>query len=235
MTDRDEFYIGYEPEWPSRTRTIVVRAVCAAAAVAVLVAAGFVWQQRPLARSRFEFGHTRTFDGYLARHPAPALWIPGRGPHWLVAPGKFGAAAMPGMLDDGWVTVSGSLIEREHWRMIEVPPGGIRRTHSDADAPLPADARGARVTLTGEIVDSKCYLGVMNPGERTVHRDCAVRCLSGGIPAMFAYRDSAGTHLALLLGGDESLRRDYVGRPVTLSGNLSGSEEALVLTVEPND
>jgi hypothetical protein len=29
------------------------------------------------------------------------------------------------------------------------------------------------MTLTGEIVDSKCYLGVMNPGQGKVHRDCA--------------------------------------------------------------
>ena len=33
------------------------------------------------------------------------------------------------------------------------------------------------VELTGEIADSKCWLGVMNPGEGTVHRDCARRCL----------------------------------------------------------
>ena len=40
-------------------------------------------------------------------------------------------------------------------------------------------------TLIGEIVDSKRYLGVMNPGNGKVHRDCAVRCLSGGIPPIF--------------------------------------------------
>jgi len=36
--------------------------------------------------------------------------------------------------------------------------------------------------LVGEIVDSKCYFGNMNPGNGKVHRDCAVRCMSGGIP-----------------------------------------------------
>ena len=48
-----------------------------------------------------------------------------------------------------------------------------------------------RVMLRGEIVDSKCYLGVMNPGEGTVHRDCAARCLSGGLPPMLVVRSPA--------------------------------------------
>jgi hypothetical protein len=85
--------------------------------------------------------------------------------------------------------------------------------------------------VTGEIVDSKCFLGVMNPGERTVHRDCAIRCLSGGVPPMLAYRDAAGTHLALLLGADADLLRRGVGRAVTLSGRLSGPEDAEVFVI----
>jgi hypothetical protein len=45
-------------------------------------------------------------------------------------------------------------------------------------------------TLIGEIVDSKCYLGVMNPGALIPHRACAIRCISGGIPPVLLVRQS---------------------------------------------
>jgi len=31
----------------------------------------------------------------------------------------------------------------------------------------------------GQIVDPKCYLGVMKPGEGKPHSDCAIRCIDG--------------------------------------------------------
>lgn len=44
--------------------------------------------------------------------------------------------------------------------------------------------------ITGELVDSKCNLGVMNPGSGKVHRDCAARCVSGGVPLALVPADS---------------------------------------------
>jgi hypothetical protein len=76
--------------------------------------------------------------------------------------------------------------------------------------------------MTGEIVDSKCYLGVMNPGRGKVHRDCAARCLSGGVPPIFITTD--GTQL-LLVGSDGSALgrdelREFVAEPITIQGEL---------------
>jgi len=39
--------------------------------------------------------------------------------------------------------------------------------------------------LRGEIIDPKCFFGVMKPGSGKTHKSCAARCLSGGIPAVF--------------------------------------------------
>lgn len=234
MSLPDEFYIGYEGGIPDGMRRAVRLAAIIAIGAGLAAACVFVSQQRQLADSRFEFGHVRAFTGYLALEPTPVLMVPdgsGTTPHWLVAPGKFGAAAALGDSTNGWITLQGTLIARESWRMIEVQPGSARPSPSGTPAPAGWPPRRRPVVLRGEIVDSKCFLGVMNPGERTVHRDCAMRCLSGGIPAMFAYHDGSGPHLALLLGAAAASLRDGVGRAITLQGTLSGTEESLVFDI----
>jgi hypothetical protein len=236
MSGEDEFYIGYEGGMPPQIRRGVAAAVVVTLAVASFVALVFVSQQRTLADARFEFGHVRTFEGYLLLTPSPALLVRDKAttqPHWLVSPGKFGPSLALGSATPGWVTLSGTLIERDPWRMIELVPGSLRAVDSSAPPPLIAELPSLRRVLTGEVVDSKCFLGVMNPGERTVHRDCATRCLSGGVPAMLAFHDETGSHLALLLGADADILRRGVGNPITLSGTLSGPEEALVFTIRP--
>jgi hypothetical protein len=236
MNGEDEFYIGYEGGMPPRIRRHVAAAVVFTLAVVSLVALVFVSQQRTLADARFEFGDVRDFAGYLLLTPSPALLIRDQGttqPHWLVSPGKFGPSLALGSAEPGWVTLSGTLIERDPWRMIEIVPGSLREMDSREPPPIIAGLPSRDRRLTGEIVDSKCFLGVMNPGERTVHRDCATRCLSGGVPAMLAFHDETGSHLALLLGADADVLRRGVGNPITLSGMLSGPEEALVFAIRP--
>jgi hypothetical protein len=89
------------------------------------------------------------------------------------------------------------------------------------------------VELAGEIVDSKCYFGVMNPGNGKVHRACAVRCISGGIPPAFAAKDASGAIRTLLLSGVDSREiLDLVAEPVTVRGRLQRSEGDLILTID---
>jgi hypothetical protein len=81
------------------------------------------------------------------------------------------------------------------------------------------------VELRGEIVDSKCYLGVMNPGDGKVHRDCAARCISGGIPPALVARDRDGrVRLVPITGpGGVSINArvlPYVAEPVFVRGSL---------------
>lgn len=95
-----------------------------------------------------------------------------------------------------------------------------------------------RVTLRGEIVDTKCYLGVMNPGERKVHRDCAVRCISGGLPPAFLARDPAGDAPVRLLVGDHgrALSKEvlpFIAEPLEISGVLVRTGSTLTLKADP--
>lgn len=229
MTPADEFYIGYEPSMPPALARRVRAAVVIAATVMVAVAGLIVCTQRPLARVAFDYGHHQRWTGLLVRSPAPAVLVPtahGVGWFWLVGRGKHGADEAIESVPDGWVQIVGTLISRDPWRMIEVsaasPAAAPGETPQGSLAP---DTPGHEVTLHGEIVDSKCFLGVMNPGERVVHRDCAIRCLSGGVPPMLAYRDEEGRDsLAVLVDAHGRLLHDAlhhaVGRPVRANGRL---------------
>jgi len=86
-------------------------------------------------------------------------------------------------LDRAAVTVPATTLERDGVCMIEVE--SFERA-ADADSALGSEVRSQPSTIvrvTGEHVDSKCYLGAMKPGQSPVHRACAALCLAGGIPA----------------------------------------------------
>jgi hypothetical protein len=92
--------------------------------------------------------------------------------------------------------------------------------------------------LAGEIVDSKCFFGVMNPGELKPHRACAVRCISGGIPPVLCVRDAAGRACYFWLVGPEGepigrALLDFVAEPVLVEGEVRRRGEELVLYTDP--
>lgn len=234
MAEPDDFYVGYLERAPAGVARFVRRAVALLALLVVAVAIVLVLAQQPFSAARFEFGSVRAFEGTLRAAPHPQLEVsrPGRAAagvaarsrYLLVSPGKHGAAAAVAAFDGRHVALSGTLIYRDGETMIEVEDGSIRAL---AGAPLaPAVSRSlGSFTLEGEIVDSKCYLGVMKPGSGKSHRECAVRCLSGGVPPLFVVRDGAGPRAQLLLvgrGGEPIGRRvlDHVAEPVSISGEV---------------
>ena len=92
-------------------------------------------------------------------------------------------------------------------------------------------------TFLGEIVDSKCFLGVMKPGHLKPHRSCAVRCISGGVPPVLLVRDADGNATYLLLVGSngEALNHqvlDLIAEPVEVTGRLWRYDNWLVLRAD---
>ncbi|MDE0594963.1 MAG: hypothetical protein OSB65_06930 [Roseibacillus sp.] len=61
-----------------------------------------------------------------------------------------------------------------------------------AQHPFGDDGILGETTLKGEIMNAKCYLGGMNPGNLKAHRACAIHCIQGGIPLVLLLRDRAG-------------------------------------------
>jgi hypothetical protein len=125
--------------------------------------------------------------------------------------------------------------------MLELQPGSTKTTAPGQSLPTarPVPVSLGRQTFRGEIVDSKCWMGVMNPGVLTPHRACAVRCISGGIPPMLLVRRENAPPLNLLLT-DEAGKPvndrvlDLVAEPVEITGEVVRDGELLTLRADPS-
>lgn len=237
------FYIGYLPKAPDDLRQFVRRVLILLFVVGAVVAVVLVIGQKQFATSIFEWQKERPFEGIIREHPYPVLLVerPGKtsageelSRYVLVGVGKHGAANDVRGFDGKRVRMNGKLIYRQGITLVEVMPNSI--TPLTAASSAPAETGGGEVvSLQGEIVDSKCYSGVMNPGEGKVHRDCAVRCISGGIPPALLTRSPDGSRKLYFLTAEDGGRveptsiLDVVGEPVTITGKLvqSGRTELL--------
>ena len=231
----DEFYVGYLPQAPSGTARFVRNVVVMLLVVAVGVAVLLVSRQQRFSDGLFEFGIDRSFEGMLIEQPYPML-VTAEQSYLLTEFGKFGSAERVAGRNGEMVSIEGSLIERDGRAMIEVhamePLDG-----SLAIEPSSAISQG-RVTLEGEIVDSKCFLGVMKPGHTKPHRGCAVRCISGGIPPMLLVVEPQWAVRKILIAAEDgsSINRHvlpYVAEPVALEGELLRRGDLEILLVDP--
>ncbi len=238
-----EFYVGYLPKAPSGIARKMKAVIVVLFAAATTCAIGFAALQRTYARSFFESGKERTFDGVIEAGPYPTLLSspdaangsPLR--YLLVANGKHGADSQVAAYLGKSVRLRGRLIYRDDQKMIALSGGSLAVLGSDQQNQLAPKNLG-EFDLVGEIVDSKCYLGNMNPGNGKVHRDCAVRCLSGGIPPVFATNDFNGSPAVLLLTGPNQKRLpreaflDRVAQPMRIHGRVMQIGNTLVLETE---
>jgi hypothetical protein len=216
-----DFYVGYLPKASAalakRVKFITAGIAGCAIATAIVLALG----QARLSFAAFEFGRERAFSGIIEERPVPSLLVkrPGHNSGYsrylLVAAGKHGADELVKGMNGRNASLRGQMIYRESGQMIEVAAGSVQAGNSTA-IDLPEQDLGV-VTVTGELVDTKCYLGVMNPGFGKVHRDCASRCLSGGIPA--ALLSNGELYYLPAAEVSKALRR-HAGELTTLQGKL---------------
>lgn len=244
-----DFYVGYLPKAPAalarRTKTTVVFLFVLALGGAGLFA---VSQRTVSTPASFEFGQQRVFEGTLVASPYPALLVarpnasteqPQYSFYSLVAPGKHGANSAVSNFVGSAVRLRGTLIYRDDQTMIELVPDSISAVNGSQAVVANFDELG-NFTLTGEIVDSKCNFGVMNPGRGKVHKDCAVRCLSGGIPPAFITNDFQGRPATLLLTseGGRPLPKEaflsHVAQPLRLRGAVRKSGDELFFDIQPS-
>jgi hypothetical protein len=256
----DDFYIGWEDKAPEGYARVTRRVVAALLGLVLLAGAGLAGAQRLIGVAFFEWGNVKEFHGFLRADPYPHLVLPAGSSkkdstRLLVAPFKFGLKRETICGFDGQhVTLRATRIHRDGQLMLEVEPASIRSVtpvvsaREETGGKLPPSTAGetpaatvvslGRHTFRGEIVDSKCWMGVMNPGVLTPHRACAVRCISGGIPPMLLVRREGAPLLNLLLVSPQDKPvndavLDLVAEPVEVTGELVRQGELLTLRADP--
>jgi hypothetical protein len=156
----------------------------------------------------------------------------------LVSDEKRGAEAALGATPDGSVKLSGFPISRSGIGMLQLAASDVAVISETPAIEEPAREVHRTATLEGEIVDSKCWLGVMRPGDGHIHKACASLCIRGGIPPMFVRRgEGDGPDVMLLTQADGStvppdLILPYVGDPVRLTGTIEKRGDLWVLKAD---
>lgn len=228
------FYVGYSKSLPASTLNFLQIVATVLLLASPLFMAIVASAQSTPDYGAFEFGRTRTMEGVFYAAPVPSLYLTpqpenhtnGPGYHLLLcSEGKFGIPDTWFQYDGKKVSLEGTLIHRGNVSMLETSGDVLPKVLGD---PAPVEQRSdteviGEATLVGELVDTKCYLGVMRPATGKVHRACAIRCLSGGVPPGIRLRRNNLETVVLLAGrAGEPLQYDvgWAGLQIEAKGIL---------------
>jgi hypothetical protein len=257
MNQPKPFYIGWMPT-AEAFRSFIRPVLLLLAALVIGMALFLISRQQSFSSGVFERTRFTELEGLLVAHPFPALktfygkdaegnpiikTIP------LVNKGKFGADSLVAQMianhageKEIWVTVKGKLIYNKSAVLLELTEQEASM-HSGSSPKQkmiaePVVTSLGSTTLRGQIVDPKCYLGVMKPGEGKPHTDCAIRCISGGIPPVLKIENEKGEVTLFMLRGEngESINRDvltFIGVPVSVTGEVKRFDDWLIMETDP--
>ena len=240
------FFVGYLP------MPVALKRLYWPLAVLLIAACGFAgyWvaaQQKTTGPAVWNNDAPVILRGVLTLTPYPVLHRldparPGRVESvLLVSQGKHSAGRFSADFHRQPVAVEGYEIRRGGWTMLEiVAETPIRKTDDvniDAITPLLETKSLGRISLTGEITDSKCFLGVMRPGAGTIHKACAEVCLLGGIPPLLVAKDARRQKYGYLVSradgtGASELLAGFAAEVVQISGQLRRQGDLLFIAMD---
>ena len=242
MKEKDEFYIGYLDEMPEGNGRFLKKVLMPVFIFIPILVLVVVFFQRPFNSNIFEFGTITEITGTYYASPVPML-VADEGSLEgslstdvvLVGYGKFGATGIiksleekNGILNGKKVKIAGTLIHGEGKTLLELSEeeGSLREVLPASIPNLEPFSAAQDVSLTGEIIDPKCYFGVMKHAEGKVHKSCAIRCISGGIPPMLKIKDPQNGNKFYILLSESGLPINkevlpFVAEQVTISGKTS--------------
>jgi hypothetical protein len=244
--DKDDFYVGYAKAPARFKRTMRLSVICLVALI--LACAALLTTQRTEPRGDGKWGEdVVALRGQVIAAPYPLLRIKtkdgGTRTILLASMGKIGAQRRIAGHDGLWVTARGVRVDNRGWTMLELVDDttAITRAPNAEILPPPSEQALGPATLNGEIVDSKCYLGVMQPGKGITHKACAALCVIGGIPPVFVVRHSGGGWTGYLLTDlagapvhKSPMVLNAIGEPVVLSGSVLRRDGMLIFRADLN-
>ena len=246
----DEFYQGYSPTIPPGIRRFLWILIPLIAVIVIVLSVIL-----PIIHNQYSpgsFTGFREYEGLLMDKPVPHLMIPRQGntnpdnaySRYVLA-GTRKTSVDPKILEfsGNWVKIEALPVFRDGMTLLAVraseTPEIIDPPPTQSLIPPQGKTLG-KFTLAGEIVDTKCYLGVMKPGQLKVHRDCAIRCISGGVPPSLRVVDASGNIEYFLLVDSESKAvnseiLDIIADPVAVTGEVVQYGDLFVLKADPDN
>ncbi|MEM9361038.1 MAG: hypothetical protein AAGA43_00310 [Bacteroidota bacterium] len=235
MEERDEFYIGYvEDSVGVETKKSLKSFVLFGIGLLVLGALLFGFSQKPASNSAFDFDTTTKISGVYHEMPYPMLQVQlAEHTHKnvvLLGFGKFGPNAylkdirnQEGDLDGKHLTIEGNLIYYNGKTLLQIDDSQKVSLTASKPITLISSQPIGEINVEGEIVDPKCYFGVMKPGYGKIHRSCAALCIAGGIPPVLVSSDpnSVSEYFLLTDLKGNPIHKDilpYIGQPSIVSG-----------------
>jgi len=248
---KDEFYIGWNDERPTWFKRFSLILLSTLSGLAILLVVLWISVSSDFVDSNFNYGNQTIHKGIIQEYPAPMLVVKKDSimkTYPLVNFGKFGAgnpidffnSQMRNNLLNYEVELRGTVIEFDGKTWLELTDENYSLLSFNKldtpSAPLEV-ARMGWQEITGEIVDPKCFFGVMKPGFGKVHLSCAVRCISGGVPPILVATPEDGSRSYYFVTGRDGkpVNNDivaYVGFPVTVSGVIKSVEDWNVLEMD---
>jgi len=239
----DEFYVGYL-QMPDGHRRFISSFVIAMLVWSIGICLIIVITMRDPGYAKWNTGSMQSWTGTLIEQPYPMLIPDSNEPSALlvVSMGKRGAHERLSPHYGKHVTLRGYELNRDGRHLIELSPE-TNAIEAKQSPPRVFDEQLEHIEhalLTGEIVDGKCYLGAMKPGDGAGHQACATLCIRGGLPPMFVADTPEGDYLYYLLTIDGSTQLperifSMIGRQVKLEGTISDKHGIRMLQTSVDD
>ena len=242
-----EFYIGWMAKAPKGFAKHVKKVLLILFPVALIVGYLLSFNQKKFSNANFEFGKTTNVKGIYYSSPVPMLKVFDKNNLSITLPlvgyGKHGAetAIMELEKEKGVslngkeVTLKGTLIYGDGKALLQIDKNDnpIINIGTSSSVQLHQKDLGTQ-TIRGEIIDPKCYFGVMKPGEGKVHRDCAIRCILGGIPPVLHVQNEKGESNYYLIVGPNGEKmneavQDVVAEPVSIEAKVVQQDDWIIL------
>ena len=257
MKEQKDFYIGWQDKMSPKNKGFLQRFVVLLFISLPLLVAVVVLLQRPFNNHQFEFGSLKKITGTYFSSPFPIL-IADEGilpdslsrELMLVGYGKFGAKGIMsrienthGLLAGKKITLSGTLIYGDGKSLLELTEEdqAFLEIIESPIRPAPPKSVSREVEMEGEIIDPKCYFGVMKPGEGKIHKSCAIRCISGGIPPVMREATGEGNNYEYYILVDQkgqAINKDvlpFVAEQIRLKGTTQRFMNWRILSIDLND
>ena len=250
--EEDEFYVGYFDEMPDSYASNVKPLIIIILILIPLISFILVFNQRGFVESTYEYAKVTKLRGTITNTPVPAVRVLENGAIRtipIVTFGKKGGAELLSSwmgdieLDKEIVEVEGKLIYYNSKTLVEIADAENLSKVQITEHPTIEKIKPIHIgqlTVEGEITDPKCFFGVMKPAYGKPHRSCAIRCISGGIPPVFATKTEGPFMEYYFIKGQngEDINQDllpWVGDQLKLTGEVWEYDDWKEIRIKSSD